>query len=164
LAFTGNGNRRAFLRAAAAGPLALAGGSSAGAADYTSAAQVFASVERLEAEVDARLRAIETAVPAAVAFAASVRRDRARHRSERARLRRQLGLPSPAAQAFATGEVDASLEGLRVSQEALVHAHAEGLPALGNSHAVDRLGAHMVDLARQLAVIELWIGQEEDRG
>jgi outer membrane murein-binding lipoprotein Lpp len=164
LASTGNGGRRTFLTAAAAGPLVLAGGSSAGAADYTSAAQVFASVERLEAEVDARLRAIEAALPGAVAFAASVRKDRARHRSERARLRRLLGLPSAAAEIPAPAEVAASLEVLRVSQEALVHAHAEGLPALGDRRAVDRLGAHLVDLARQLAVIELWIEQEEGRG
>jgi hypothetical protein len=165
LASTGSGRgpgRRAFLKAAAAGPLALAVPGS-DAADYASAADVFAAVERLEAEVDARLAAVQAAAPGAAAFVASVDRDRARHRADRAEIGRRLrvrgGSPAPA-----PPRADASLDGLRLSQQALVFAHAEGLPALGDRGAVDRLAAHMVDLARQLAVIDLWIEMEEQRG
>jgi hypothetical protein len=162
LASTGSGGRRAFLVAAAAGPLSLTV-SGAEAADYGSAAEVFAAIERLEAEVDARLAAVERAVPGAAAFAASVRRDRARHRAERARLRARLRAGS-AEPAGPGPEADATLDALRASQQALVHAHAEGLPALGDRAAVDLLAVHMVDLARQLAVIDLWIELEEQRG
>jgi hypothetical protein len=133
------------------------------AADYTSAAEVFAAIARLEAEVDGRLLALDRASPAARAFVASVRHDRARHRAERARLRGRLGLP-PAGREAAASASDASLEGLRTRQQALVHAHAEGLPALGRREAVDALAVHMVDLARQLAVIDLWIEMEEQSG
>jgi hypothetical protein len=163
LAFTGRyAGRRAFLKAAAAAPLALGGTRAARAADYQTAAQVFEAIERLEAEVDGRLAALERAAPAASVFAAGVRQDRARHQAERARLGRRLGVKSAVglAEPF---DGDASLDGLRGSQEALVHAHAEGLPALGYPPAVHRLAAHMVDLARQLTVIELWIEQEDGR-
>ena len=57
-----------------------------------------------------------------------------------------------------------SLPALRRSQEALVYAHAEGLPAIGDALAVDRLARHMVELSRHLAVIGLWIDAEERRG
>jgi hypothetical protein len=156
------GSRRAFLKAAAAGPLALAGGAAA-AADYAGAGDVLAAIERLEADVDARLAAIERATPAAAAFVASVRRDRARHRAQRVELRRWLHVTA-APPAGAPAAADESLEALRTAQQALVHAHAEGLPALGDRRAVDRMAAHMVDLARQLAVIDLWIEMEEQRG
>jgi hypothetical protein len=42
-----------------------------------------------------------------------------------------------------------------------VHAHAEGLPALRDRAAVDLLARHMVDVAAQLTVIDLWIEAEE---
>lgn len=42
-----------------------------------------------------------------------------------------------------------------------MHAHAEGLPALRDRAAVDLLARHMVDLAGQLTVIDLWIEREE---
>ena len=148
--------------AAAAAPLALGGARVARAADYQAAAQVFEAIERLEVDVDGRLAALQRAVPAVSAFVAGVQQDRARHRAERARMRRRLGVKSAVGMPEPF-DGDASLEGLRGSQEALVHAHAEGLPALGNPQAVDRLAAHMVDLARQLTVIELWIEQEDAR-
>ena len=113
--------------------------------------------------MDARLAALQRAVPGAAAFAASVAADRARHRADRARIRRRLRVRGRRA-GPARADADASLDGLRASQQALVHAHAEGLPALGDRRAVDRMAAHMVDLARQLAVIDLWIEQEEQRG
>jgi hypothetical protein len=55
-----------------------------------------------------------------------------------------------------------SLAPLREVQQALVHAHAEGLPALGDPFVVDRLARHMVELARHLAVIDLWRDAEEN--
>jgi hypothetical protein len=60
------------------------------------AREALAAIERLERDVDARLRAVLRAVPAAGAFAAGVARDRARHRAERAEVRRWLGLGPPA--------------------------------------------------------------------
>jgi hypothetical protein len=162
LASTGRASRRAFLKAAAAAPLVVSARRASGA-EYDSAAEVFAAIERLEAQVDAHLDAVVRAAPGAAAFAASVRQDRARHRAERAGLRSRLRVPGGAAGQEAP-EADASLDGLRTSQQALVHAHAEGLPALGDREAVDRLAVHMVDLARQLAVIDLWIEMEEQRG
>jgi hypothetical protein len=155
------GDRRAFLKAAA-WPLALSA-ADAGAVDYAGPQEVLAAIERLEDEVDARLSAVARAAPGAAKFAASVHRDRARHRERRAQVRRWLRL-STGAPAGAAAEADASLEGLRAAQQALVHAHAEGLPALGDRRAVDQLAADMVDLARQLAVIDLWLELEEQRG
>jgi hypothetical protein len=127
--------------------------------------EALATIERLERNVDARLSAVVRVVAAAGGLAAGVRRDRARHRAERDELRRWLRLAAPAASAVAAEEpADASLEGLRAAQEALVHAHAEALPMLGDPRAVHRFGAHIVDLARHLAVIQLWIEMEEQRG
>lgn len=119
-------------------------------------------MDRLEHDVDARLQALRGVTPQAAAFVSSVRKDRERHRSERERLRRRLGL-GPAVRPAAAPATDASLEGLRQAQQALVHAYAEGLPALGDALAVDRLAVHMVDLARQLAVVDLWLEQDEQR-
>jgi hypothetical protein len=57
-----------------------------------------------------------------------------------------------------------SLVALREAQQQLVHAHAEGLPALGDAGAVAVLARHMVDASRHLTVIDLWIEAEELRG
>src|SRR5262245_18405058 len=157
LASTGSGRvpgRRAFLKAAAAGPLVLAV-PEAGAVDYASAAEGFAAMERLEVEVDARLAAVRAAAPGAGTFVESVGQDRARHRAERAEIARRLHVPGSAPAAAPSG-ADTSRDGLRTSQQALVHAHAESLSALGDRGAVVRLAAPMVDLARHLALIDLW--------
>lgn len=154
--------RRSFLKVAAGAPFALAAAAEASAADYASPAEVFTAIDRLELDVDARLAAVQRAMPGAAAFVASVAADRARHRADRVQIRRRLRVPDGAPVPRAA-EADASLDGLRASQQALVHAHAEGLPALGDRGAVDRMAAHMVDLARQLAVIDLWLEQEEQR-
>jgi hypothetical protein len=131
-----------------------------------STGEALAAIERLEREVDARLRAVERAAPSARAFVEGVRRDRARHLAEREELRRRLRLP-PSAGGDRAADVrepaDPSLEGLRVAQQALAHAVAEGLPAIGDARAVHRLGAQLVDLARHLAVVELWIETEQQR-
>jgi hypothetical protein len=151
--------RELISGAAIAGALAAA--RPASARDYASAAEVFAAIEVREAEVDARLAALAAALPSARAFADSVAREHARHREERARWRSRLRLPpaSPAAPA----EVDRDLAALRAAMQELVHAHAEGLPALGSAHAVDALARQMVTHARHLAVVDLWIEAEQAR-
>jgi hypothetical protein len=155
-------SRRSLLAAALAAP-AAALAARADATEYASAAEVFAAVDTLTAAVVARLRAIAAALPSARAFTDSLLRDHARFASRRATLRRRLKLPgsSPGA---AAADVDASLEGLRAAVEALVYAHAEGLPALGDPFAVDQMAHDMVELSRHLTVVQLWIEQEEARG
>ncbi len=133
-------------------------------ADYSNAAEVFAAIDAREAEVSLRLRALSEALPSARAFVTSVLRDQERHRAMRARLRARLGLPAPAPPPRTAAADLLSLASLRTAQEALVHAHAEGLNAIGDDIAVDALARQMVDLSRHLAVIDLWMETEESRG
>ena len=158
MASTGSG-RRALLKAAALAPLAALAARAGEARDYSSAAEVFDAIDRLEAEVAARLRALQRAVPSSRPFVASVTADHARHRAGRTRLRRRLRLPASSAVPESGAEAP-DLEGLRAAQEALVYAHAEGLPAVGDSFAVDVLARQMVDLSRHLTVTQLWIETE----
>jgi hypothetical protein len=132
---------------------------------------VLDTIDRREVEVAGRLAAIARAITGAQAFAGSVASDQARHRGDRDKLRRRLKLPAssvpapaadPAANPAAKPEL--SLAALREAQQQLVHAHAEGLPALGDAGAVAVLARHMVDASRQLTVIDLWIEAEELRG
>jgi hypothetical protein len=133
------------------------------AADYASAGEVLAEVERLAGEVDLRLRALAEASPGAKAFALSVIADHERQRKERGGLRLRLGVaPSAGTRADAAGLT--SLDALRTAQEALVHAHAEGMPALQDPPAVQMMARHMVEEARHLTVIDLWIESEANRG
>ena len=112
-----------------------------------------------------RLAVIARATAGAQAFAGSVASDHARHRADRDKLRRRLKLPASSAPAPApAAKPDLSLAALREAQQQLVHAHAEGLPALGDAGAVAVLARHMVDASRQLTVIDLWIEAEELRG
>lgn len=156
--------RRALLKAALLAPVALAlRPAGAQATDYASAAEVFEAIDRLEADAAARLRRLGRQSPAARVFTASALADHERHLRVRARQRARLGLgPGPAA-TTAESE-DGSLAGLRAAQEALVYAHAEGFPALGDALAVHDLMANMVELARHLTVIDLWLEREEARG
>lgn len=153
-------SRRAWIRVAALFSLgALTPGRRSEAADYTSAAEVFDTVDRLEAEVGAMLQALAAKVPAARQLARSLLVDHHTQRAARDQLRRRLKLPAaPRLGAGVTGEV--TLATLRSSQEALVYAHAEGLVALGDARAVDAMARHMVELARHLTVIDLWIESE----
>ena len=155
--------RRSLLRGLVAAPVALAA-AGVRAADYASPAEVFLAIDALEAEVGQRLRALSEAMPAARAFAGSLLRDHERQRGDRERLRARLGLPAGGTLRAAQAGDLLSLSALRRSQEALVHAHAEGLPAIGDPIAIDRLARHMVELSRHLAVIDLWIDAEESRG
>ena len=130
--------------------------------EYAGAADVFDAIDQREAEVDARLHSIAAALSSAQPFASAVRADHQRFRRVRASLRRRLRLSVAAAPAAPAG-VDRSLEALREAQQALVHAHAEGLSALGNAEAVDVLAHHMVAGSRHLTVIDLWIEMEGER-
>ena len=156
--------RRALLKAALFAPVALAlRTASAEATDYASAAEVFEAIDRLEADAAAQLRRLGRESPAAHAFTASALADHERHLRVRARQRVRLGLGSGPAATAAESEAG-SLAALRAAQEALVYAHAEGFPALGDALAVHDLMANMVDLARHLTVIDLWLEREEARG
>jgi hypothetical protein len=131
--------------------------------DYAWPVEVLDAIDRLEADVDARLRSLAAGLPAASPFAQAVLADHERHRHARASLRRRSGLPVPATPVV-VGEAPRALDSLRSAQVALVHAHAEGLPALGDPGAVDLLARHMVEGSRHLTVIDLWIEMEENRG
>lgn len=158
-----SGERRAFLGAAlaAAAVQALPAGP-ADAADYTSAEQVLAAVDTAAADVQARLRALVGLAPARL-FAERLLQEHARQALDRARLRQRLGLPRAAADVARTSP-ERGLSALRAAQEALVFAHAEGLPALPDAAAVDQLGRAMVVASRHLTLIDLWIESEESRG
>lgn len=154
-----------MVRALAALPLAsLFAPRRAEAVDYANAAEVFAAIDRLTVVVAVRLAAIGERVPDARAFARSVARDHARFGKEREGLRRRLGIGQGLPVHTPSLRDALSVEALRLDQEALVHAHAEGLPALHDAFAVDVLAGHMVELARHLTVIELWLEGEENRG
>jgi hypothetical protein len=132
--------------------------------DYADAGQVFAEIERRTAEVEERLSALSERMASVKPFADSVRADHLRFARDREALRRRLGIgPASAPSRVAEGDL-LSLPALRAAQEALVHAHAEGLPAVRDPYAVDVLAGHMVELSRHLTVIELWLEGEEDRG
>jgi hypothetical protein len=134
----------------------------AGARDYTSASEVLDTIDRLAGDVEAALSAIADAVPGARPFAASVRADQVRERAHRDTIRARLRLPAsrPGAPA-APGPT--SLDALRTLQQELVHAHAEGLPALDDAAAVQALARDMVEAARRLTVIDLWVDLEAER-
>jgi hypothetical protein len=145
--------------AAAAGALAFAP-RAARARDYTSAGEVLDTIDRLAGDVEAALVAIVRAVPGAEPFLASVRADHAREREDRDAIRARRGLaPAPSTPPVITTSLDA----LRSAQQELVHAHAEGLPALDDDSAVRILAGHLVEASRRLTVIDLWIELEADR-
>jgi hypothetical protein len=157
-------NRRRAIQVVVAAPwVPWSLGTSAQAAEYASAAEVMDAVDRLEAEVGLRWRALGEGSPGARALATSALADHEGQRRARAKLRHRLRLPPSQ-----TAEVEAqdleSLEALRSAQQELVHAHAEGLVALGDPHVVHVMAGHMVELSRHLAVIDLWIEAEATRG
>ena len=153
--------RRAALKAVLAAPL-IALASRADARDYTSAGEVLAEIDRLEGDLDARLRALAANFPAAASLAASVRADHERHRRARAALRRRLRLTDASFVSEPARPV--SVDALRALAQDLVHAYAEGLPALKDAQAVDTLARHMVDDARHLAVLQMWMETEQPGG
>ena len=141
--------RRGVLRVLAALPVAAVA-HPAPAREYRDHHEVRDAVDELAAVVEARLSAIVRVAPRAAAFAASVKADLARHRRERGG-----AVASPPAI-----EEAASLPRLRAAIGDLMHAHAEGLPAVGDRAARRRLGEHMVDLSRILTVVDLWMEME----
>jgi hypothetical protein len=150
--------RRAALKAVLAAPL-VAFVPRADARDYTSAGEVLAEIDRLESELDARLAGLAATFPAAASFAASVRADHERHRRGRATVRRRLHVTEAAPAAGPGGP--ASVDALRALAQDLVHAYAEGLPAIKDAQAIDTLARHMVDDARHLAVLQMWMETEQ---
>jgi hypothetical protein len=134
----------------------------AAAAEYARAEEALDALDRMEADAAARLRSISAALASARPFVESALSDQERQRGERAIVRRRLGLPE-VRQPEASDAEPADLAALRAAQEALVYAHAEALPALGDAWAVRILARHLVELARQLTVIDLWIEAEEQR-
>jgi hypothetical protein len=129
--------------------------------DYSGPAEVLDAIDSLEADVAGRLEAIAATLASARPLATSFLADHARHRHVRATMRERLRLAGPPKPGPSKGE--RGLDGLRAAQEALVYAHAEGLPALGDASAVDALARNMIDLARHLAVIDLWLEAEAAR-
>jgi len=150
------------LKALLATPLLSAAGR-AEARDYTSAAEVLAEVDRLEADLDERLSLLSAGLPAAAPLAHGILADHARHREARVSLRRRLHLPGSNVDRPAPPERrgPATIEALRARCEELVHAYAEGLPALGDRVAVDVLAHAMVDDARHLAILQMWNEAEQ---
>lgn len=133
----------------------------ADARDYASAEDVLAEIDRLEAELDAQMSALSAAMPAAGPLARSMRADHERHRATRTVLRHRLGLGASAAAGPARKPAPRTLVALTALAQELVHAYAEGLPALRDPAAVDALAPHMVDDARHLAVLQMWAEAEE---
>lgn len=153
-------SRRAALRALAVLPVAAAAAARpAHARDYASASEVLETIDVLSLEVEARADAVAGAVASARAFVASLKADLARHRRERARLREARGETRAKA---ATPIEPLVLTRLRSTLEQLMHAHAEGLPALAHGASVQRLAEHMVDLSRLLAVVDVWLDDEDE--
>ena len=153
--------RRAALKALLAAsliPLATRGE----ARDYASPGEVLAEIDRLEGELDARLATLAASFPAAAALAASIRADHDRHRRARVALRRRLRLAEAAPSAPLAGGV--SVDALRALAQDLVHAYAEGLPAIKDPQGVDALARHMVDDARHLTVLQMWTETEQPGG
>ncbi|HET7293663.1 MAG TPA: hypothetical protein VFM88_14660 [Vicinamibacteria bacterium] len=156
-------SRRAALRSAL-GALALgAYPARARAADYATAKDALEAIEGFEAGVERFYLRLDRTTPASRLMIASFRRDRHRHRAHRDRIRRRLGVPRPEA-AAASESASGALPDLREALSSLVYAHAEALPALGDPVAVSLLLADLVDLARHLTVVDLWIEAEADRG
>jgi hypothetical protein len=153
--------RRTALKALVAAPL-VPWAARAEARDYTSAAEVLGEIDRLESELDARLAALAASFPAATALAASIRADHDRHRRARRDLRRRLRVAEAAPSSPPGGRV--SVDALRALAQDLVHAYAEGLPALRDARAVDMLARDMVDDARHLAVLQMWMETEQPGG
>jgi len=133
------------------------------ARDYTSAAEVLETIDRLAGDVEASLYAIVKIVPGTQPFAASVGADHVREKADRDAIRSRLRLPAAPPPAARTAPASTSLDALRSTQQELVHAHAEGLPALDDAAAVQVLAGHMVEAARRLTVIDLWIELEAER-
>jgi hypothetical protein len=150
-------SRRGLLAALAAIPAGVLTREAA-AAEYKDPAEVLRAIDRLAQSADARLGALAQAFPPAAAFVASARRDLARHWTSRARLFR--GEPADIPAPDASLPQPRSLPLLRTAIEELMHAHAEGLPALGDRQHVQHLAEHMVDLSRLLTVVDLWIEME----
>jgi hypothetical protein len=155
-------DRRTVLRAFLSLGGVILGASRLQAEEFASAEAALEAMETRSATVEAMLAGLRSDSAAFGKAAASFLADLRRHRQDRARVRRALGL-LPAAVETLSPKVS-TLTDLRAAEQALVFGHTEGLPALGNSRAVAVLVPDLLDVARHLAVIDLWIEEESDRG
>jgi hypothetical protein len=155
--------RRAWLRAALALPW-LALPRVVQATDYAGPKEALDAIDGLARDVRGRLQALAAQVASARTYLDSAERDHARLAREREALRRRLRLAAPASAASASPTDELALAGLRAAQEALVFAYAEGLPAFDDARSADLLARHLVDMARHLTLVDLWIEAEEARG
>ncbi len=155
-------SRRDWLRATLALPV-LALVPAARATDYASPSDALAAIEDLAHSVRARLQAIAAQVASAGPYVSSAERDHLRlaHERQALRLRLRLVAPPPPPSSMAS---DVSLAGLRATQEALVFAYAEGLPTFDDARSADLLARHLVEMARHLTLVDLWIEAEQQRG
>ena len=121
------------------------------------------AIDALEADVAGRLSALAAALPAARAFVASLLADHERHRAVRADVRRMLRLAVAAAiVAVARRHVARRRCGPRRRRSSTPTPRA--FPPSARPLAVDAMARNMVDLARHLTVIDLWIEAEAVRG
>ena len=85
-----------------------------------------------------------------------------RCRQDRAAVRQLLAiLPGPGGTPPAARSV---LREVRGATQELVYAHAETIPLLGSAQAVTVLVPDLLDVARHLTIIDLWIEQEDRNG
>lgn len=142
---TGEVGRRTLLAALGAG---LAGWTAADPADLRGALD---AIDAAEAGVAARLRAVAEVVRGAAPLARRMTADLERLRRERAAAFARVTRPS------AAPEVDRDLARLRDAARALVRAHAEAVPFAPDAEHVDLLARHLVTVARQATIVDLWL-------
>lgn len=130
--------------------------------EYASAGAALDAIEGRSESVEAVLRALRgESEPLRKGFS-SFLEDYRRHRQDRAALRRTFGIP-PAREARPEPKA-VTLRDLRAAVQELVFAHAEGIPALGSGRAVTVIGGHLLDVARHLAIVDLWLEPEAGLG
>jgi hypothetical protein len=122
-----------------------------------------ASLEALD-ELELAVRAQLAALPAARGgeLAASGLRTLAGLRRERGELRRALGL-LPARPVATPLESEPDLDALRGSLSDLAFAYAEAVAGATGAETVGRLVEHLKASSALLAVVELWIEEEQRR-
>jgi hypothetical protein len=143
------------LRGILSGLAFLAGSRRAPAAEFPSGEAALDAMEARSETVEAALQDLAHNSRPFGRGAASFLADLRRHRQDRARVRKLLGLLPPHVET--PPPKTATLTDLRAAQQELVFAHAEGIPALGSPAAASVIVLDLVDVARHLAVIDSWI-------
>lgn len=146
---------------AATAVLLGAAGRSVRAKDYGSRREALDELDRLASECGLRLEAVRRSRSSADVLVSRFLGALERHRATREDVRRRFSLPAGADPGSPAGELDADLAALRQSLDDLMVAYAESLPVFGDSTAVSRLAADMVEVSRLRTVIDLWVTAEE---